>query len=154
MYSTSEIADKLGVAASTIRAWSIQFSVPKKKRQGNSFYTEEALQTLRTIKQLKEESSGMTTIKRVITQTQLDENSDNLARHDCEDMDKTDYAKLYADERYKVGQLEEKIKTLETQLKLLPAPSEWYEEQTKIAQLETENNLLRSSWWYRLFGKK
>lgn len=171
-----DIAEALRVKPATIRKWVHEFDIPHDRSTSEMVFDQEAITILNLVKQWKDEDgAGTQTIRRRIAhetheesqamREQCSENKDNAAalREQQErivaDMqvavttairESNDLAEKYARATYQIGQQDERIKNLESQLKALPAPEEYYKLKAENEQLKNPAGFM--AWLKKLFG--
>lgn len=68
-YSVQEVADRLGVGATTIKTWSATLGIDgHRNAAGKRYFTPDQLRVLETVKALRDQDAGMETITRVVGQ--------------------------------------------------------------------------------------
>lgn len=182
---TKEISHLLGVSISTVKSWADQFDIPSERHGHKRVFDTEALKVFKTIQNLKDKNSGFVTIQKVLSDSnQLNRSPDDRqAGQEIEILiekavsRQNEIAEKYARATFEIGQLQERVRVLETakeklegSLQLLPDSTEWRlaqesqaQQAYKIAELtanlesmKAENMELKrknKSWWAKLWGK-
>lgn len=151
--SSAQIAKKLGVSASTARGWAKRFDVPRKQVKGNSVYTEEAFEALRMVKKMRSNGNGYNTIQRIMNTNKAPQNSVLSEEKNTQNSQikttiqeaitgtlekNNELAEKYARATFEMGSLQEKVKQLEAQTKLLPSPVDWALKQKETSDLQEQ----------------
>jgi DNA-binding transcriptional MerR regulator len=68
-YSVQEVAERLGVGATTIKTWATTLGIEgQRNASGKRYFTPDHLRILETVKALRDQDAGMETITRVVGQ--------------------------------------------------------------------------------------
>lgn len=161
-FTGTEIADKVGIAESTVRLWTKQFEVPYQKKSGRKLYTTEAYEVIQTIKKLKENYNGIETIRRTIapevqpqSELKVEEKSESSVQTNSNEQalvlknhlsdvvttaikENNDLAEKYAKATYTIGQLEKEVEHLSEKIQLLPDAKEHSQIEVKYQLLQNE----------------
>jgi DNA-binding transcriptional MerR regulator len=143
-----QLAYRLGIPV-TLRGWIEKLGIEVERTRSGLRFDDEAVQVMDSVKRLRDQSCGFTTIRHQLGLV----SHERVEREEVEGMGQDKLLKELLEAHHRLGQLETELRILNERLISLPAPDEWHKEQNKIVHLETESKLLKSSWWYRLFGK-
>lgn len=165
----NEVAKLLNISVNTLRLWQKIFDIPiQRDDKNNRVYNTEAIELIKQIKALRDEGQGINAIKKSLIN--ICDNSINTCDNiraiiKAEIQEQTELSEKYAKATYMIGQLEEKVKTYENKIKLLPVPDEFNQIkcerdifkrdkellQQQLQQAQEELTLFKMPWYRKLF---
>lgn len=172
----NELSVILKVSQNTVRSWEKEFNISvKRDHKNNRIYDDIQVKIYQQIKELKEAGNSIESIKQLLAcnlQVTYKQPTSNLlvdgdirAIIKAEIQEQTELSEKYAKATYTIGKQEERILTLENQIKLLPAPDEFNRVkcendflnrdkellQQQLQQAQEELTLLKMPWYRKLF---